>query len=61
MNKANNQSEETRAEALKRTIEAHAGMPVDVLARGGRNVAEEAERFLQNAQAEHAAATPREK
>ena len=61
MTKTSDQSSAARTDALKRTIESHAGMPAENVARGGRSLAEETERFLQDAQATHAAATPQEK
>ena len=62
MSKTSDQSEAARTEALKEQLQKTSGMPVDVLARGGRSLTEEATRFAENAQAEHAAASaPREK
>ena len=56
MSKTSNQSEAARAEALKRTLEANAGMPAASMAKGGRSPEEEAARFIESA---HETAQPR--
>jgi hypothetical protein len=56
MSKTSNQSEAARVEALKRTIEANAGMPAANVAKGGRSLDEEAARFIQSA---HETAKPK--
>jgi hypothetical protein len=56
MSKTTNESEAARTEALKRTIEANAGMPAASMARGGRTPEEESARFIESA---HETAQPK--
>jgi hypothetical protein len=58
MTTTSNQSEAARTEEIKRALEQTTGLPSATLARGGRNLAEETSRFIEDA---HSAAARREK
>jgi hypothetical protein len=53
-----NSKDQAAREAINRTLEVTTGLTVDTLAKGGRNLAEETSRFIEDA---HSAAARREK
>jgi hypothetical protein len=53
-----NSKDQAERETIKQALEKVTKLPADALARGGRNLAEEAARFLQDA---HEAAARRDK
>jgi hypothetical protein len=57
MSTDNSKDQATRTETIKRALEQTTGLPSAALARGGRNLAEEASRFIEDA---HSAAARQE-